>query len=144
MDAPPRCQGLSRHLSLTRDRERDPTDSSPIANIQKTLTNLHLRAQPKLDAVRYKAEAGISRRGYVHHPQLGGARWREEGEQGLMTDTRWAAANVDWDPGSEPTTDEEPSSGEDRSARRRAGPDRDFLTESDNLKWPMGEGWNPL
>ncbi|KAH0834650.1 hypothetical protein J3R83DRAFT_10160 [Lanmaoa asiatica] len=140
-------QGLSRHLSLTRDREREPSDSSPIANIQKTLTNLHLKAQPKLDAVRYKAEAGISKRGYVHHAQLGGTRWREEGEQGLMSDTRWAAANVDRDPDSGPTTDDEPSSGEDRGTRRTAtsaAPYRDSLTKSDNLKWPMGEGWKPL
>lgn len=143
-------QGLSRHLSLTRDRERDHSDSSPIANIQRTLANFQLKAQPKLDAVRYKAEAGFSRRGYVHHSQLGGARWREEGEQGLMTDTRWGAANVNQAPDSAPTTDDEPSSSEDQGARRAAltatsiTPYRDFLTESDNLKWPMGEGWKPL
>lgn len=146
----PSFQGLSRHLSLTRGREREPSDSSPIANIQKTLTNFQLKAQPKLDAVRYKAEAGISKRGYVHHAQLGGTRWREEGEQGLMADTRWTAANIDRDPDSEPTTDDEPSSGEDQGAGRTtmtatsAAPHRDFLTGSDNLKWPMGEGWRPL
>ncbi|KAF8555616.1 hypothetical protein OG21DRAFT_1483754 [Imleria badia] len=143
-------QGLSRHLSLTRGRERDPSDSSPIANIQRTLSNLQLKAQPKLDAVRYKAEAGITKRGYVHHAQLGATRWREEGEQGLMADSRWTAANVDRDPDSEPTTDDEPSSAEDQGARRttksatNAAPYRDFLTESDNLKWPMGEGWKQL
>ena len=143
-------QGLSRHLSLTRGREREPSDSSPMANFQKTLTNFQLKAQPKLDAVRYKAEAGISKRGYVHHAQLGATRWREEGEQGLMADTRWTADNVDRDRDSEPTTDDEPSSGEGQGTRRRtvtatsATPHRDFLTESDNLKWPMGEGWRPL
>lgn len=140
--------GLSRHLSLARERE-EPSDGSPIANIQRTLTHLHLKAQPRLDAVRYKAEAGISRRGYIHHTQLGGARWREEGEQGLMADTRWglAAANVNQDPDSAPTTDDEPSSAEDQGSRRsttRVTPYRDLLTESDNLKWPMGEGWKPL
>ncbi|KAG6370875.1 hypothetical protein JVT61DRAFT_10897 [Boletus reticuloceps] len=139
-------QGLSRHLSLTRNRERDPSDSSPMANFQKTLSQFQLKAQPKLDAVRYKAEAGISKRGYVHHAHLGGTRWREEGEQGLMADTRWSATDVDRDPDSEPTTDDEPSSGEDQVARRTRGaaPYRDSLTESDNLKWPMGEGWKPL
>lgn len=146
----PSYQGLSRHLSLTRGKERDPSDASPIANIQKTLSNLQLKAQPKLDAVRYKAEAGISKRGYVHHSQLGATRWCEEGEQGLMADTRWTAANVDRDMDSEPTTDDEPCSGEHQSARRRTrmatstAPHRDQLTESDNLKWPMGEGWKPL
>ncbi|KAG9311932.1 hypothetical protein JVU11DRAFT_8193 [Chiua virens] len=139
-------QGLSRHLSLTRDRERDPSESSHIANIQKTLTNLQLKAQPKLDAVRYKAEAGISKRGYIHHAQLGGIRWHEEGEQGLMTDTQWAAANVDQDPDSGPTTDDEPSSSDDRATQSatKATTRRHFLAESDNLKWPMGEGWKPL
>jgi len=143
-------QGVSHHLSLMRGRDRERADSSPIANIQKTLTNFQLKAQPKLDAVRYKAEAGISKRGYVHHAQLGGTWWREEGEQGLMADTRWTAADVDRDPDAEPTTDDEPSSSEDRNARRTtakatsAASHREFLTESDNLKWPMGEGWKPL
>jgi hypothetical protein len=131
-----------------RGREREPSDS-PMANIQKTLTNLQLKAQPKLDAVRYKAEAGISKRGYVHHAQLGAIRWREEGEQGLMADTRWTAANVDRDADSEPTTDDEPSPVEGHGARRETRttspePYRDLLTESDNLKWPMGEDWKPL
>ena len=141
-------QGLSRHLSLSRDREREP-DLSPIANIQRTLSHLQLKAQPKLDAVRYKAEAGISRRGYVHHTQLSGTRWREEGEQGLMADTRWSAVNVDQDPDSAPTTDDEPSPAEGQGQRttraaKNSVPYRDILTESDNLKWPMGEGWKPL
>ena len=143
-------RGLSRHLSLTRGREREPSDSSPIANIQKTLTNFQLKAQPKLDAVRYKAEAGFSKRGYVHHTQLSGTRWREEGEEGLMADARWAATNVNRDLDSEPSTDDEPSSGDEQGARRTTktttsvAPYHDFLTESDNLKLPMGEGWKPL
>ena len=67
-----------------------------------------------------------------------------------MTDTRWAAASVNQDPDSAPTTDDEPSSGDDRDPRRTtltatgAIPHRDILAESDNLKWPMGEGWKPL
>ncbi|KIJ63004.1 hypothetical protein HYDPIDRAFT_176112 [Hydnomerulius pinastri MD-312] len=140
-------QGLSRHLSLTRDRD---TADSPMSNIQKTISNLHLKAQPRLEAARYKAEAGFTRRGYVNHAQLGGYRWREEGEEGLMSDTRWAAANVDRDPYYGPTTDDEPSSGDERGGRVKGGGggsryrDQEFLVEADNLKWPAGEGWKPL
>ncbi|KIJ11819.1 hypothetical protein PAXINDRAFT_118627 [Paxillus involutus ATCC 200175] len=134
-------QGLSRHLSLTRDK--DNAETSPMSNIQKTISNLQLKAQPKLEAARYKAEAGISRRGYVNHAQLGGTWWREDGEERLMPDTRWAATNID--PYSEPTTDDEPNSGDDQGKRQTSGVShRDSLTEVDNLKWPAGEGWKPL
>ncbi|KAG2039318.1 hypothetical protein BDR03DRAFT_998938 [Suillus americanus] len=137
-------QGLSRHLSLTRDR--DTTDTSPMSHIQKTISNLQLKAQPKLDAARYKAEAGFSRRGFVHHSHAP-ARWMEEGEQGLMTDTHQEdddGAHVDRDPHTESPTDDEPSSGEDLERMKKSGVHCDFLKETDNLKWPAGEGWRPL
>ncbi|KAG2089349.1 uncharacterized protein F5147DRAFT_587243 [Suillus discolor] len=137
-------QGLSRHISFTRDR--DTTDASPMSHIQKTISNLQLKAQPKLDAARYKAEAGFSRRGFVHHSHAP-ARWMEEGEQGLMTDTRREdddGAHVDRDPNTESPTDDEPSSGEDLERMKNFGVHRDFLKEKDNLKWPAGEGWRPL
>jgi hypothetical protein len=38
-----------------------------MSHIQKTISNLQLKAQPKLDAARYIAEAGFSRRGFAHH-----------------------------------------------------------------------------
>ncbi|KAG1843304.1 hypothetical protein DFJ58DRAFT_747945 [Suillus subalutaceus] len=123
-------QGLSRHISLTRDR--DTTDTSPMSHIQKTISNLQLKAQPKLDAARYKAEA---------------ARWMEEGEQGLMTDTHQDdddGAHVDRDPYTDSPNDDEPSSGEDLERMKNSGIHRDFLKETDNLKWPTGEGWKPL
>ncbi|KAG1890478.1 uncharacterized protein F5891DRAFT_1071994 [Suillus fuscotomentosus] len=137
-------QGLSRHISFTRDR--DATDASPMSHIQKTISNLQLKAQPKLDAARYKAEAGLSRRGFVHHSHAP-ARWMEEGEQGLMTDTHREdddGAHVDRDPNTESPTDDEPSSGEDLARMKNSGVHRDFLKEKDNLKWPAGEGWRPL
>ncbi|KAG1808155.1 hypothetical protein EV424DRAFT_1646874 [Suillus variegatus] len=137
-------QGLSRHISFTRDR--DTTDASPMSHIQKTISNLQLKAQPKLDAARYKAEAGLSRRGFVHHSHAP-ARWMEEGEQGLMTDTHREdddGAHVDRDPNTESPTDDEPSSGEDLERMKNSGVHRDFLKEKDNLKWPVGEGWRPL
>ena len=67
-----------------------------------------------------------------------------------MADARWAATNVNRDLDSEPSTDDEPSSGDEQGARRTTktttsvAPYHDFLTESDNLKLPMGEGWKPL
>ncbi|OBZ66295.1 hypothetical protein A0H81_13817 [Grifola frondosa] len=55
-----------------------------LANIQKTLTSLQLRPQPHFGAARYKAEARLTRRGFVQHSQHG-TRWiREEREEGLM------------------------------------------------------------
>ncbi|KAI0058536.1 hypothetical protein BV25DRAFT_1902095 [Artomyces pyxidatus] len=64
---------LSRHTSMSqRDpRERpwdrdDLSEPSPVAHFQKTLSGLG----PKIDAARYKAEAGLSKRGY--------GRWGEE------------------------------------------------------------------
>jgi hypothetical protein len=61
-------------MSLTtHNRRRDslskegingaPRDDSTISNIKNTLMGLH----PKLEAARYKAEAGLSRRGFVSH-----------------------------------------------------------------------------
>jgi hypothetical protein len=150
-------QGLSRHVSLTRDRGKDldhgSTDASPISHIQKTISNLQLKAQPRLDAARYKAEAGLNRRGFVPHSP--GGRWMEEGERGLMTDTdtRWEeaddGAHVDVDRDTDlyldpPSADDKPSSEEDRERMEDSGVCRDFLKEADNLKWPAGEGWRPL
>ncbi|KAH7925060.1 hypothetical protein BV22DRAFT_1119794 [Leucogyrophana mollusca] len=133
-------QGLSRHLSLSRE-----TDTSPIANLQRTFTSLQQKARPKFDVARYKAEAGLTRRGYVNHSQLGGpgARWMEEGEERLMVDSRWAAAGVDRDPHPAPDTDD--SSGDERASNAKNGAVLpDYLKQADNLKWPAGEGWKPL
>ncbi|KAI6158111.1 hypothetical protein BKA82DRAFT_22120 [Pisolithus tinctorius] len=140
----PSYQGLSRHVSLTRGS--DTTDSSPMSNIQKTISNLQSKAQPKLDAVRYKAEAGISRRGFVNHAQFGSSmRWRGEDEEGLMADTQGITADVDQDPNLQSVTDNDLSSGEDREARTRAEDShRRFIREADNLKLPPGEGWAQL
>ena len=135
-----RNASLSHRPSLTRRRE----DASPMSNIQKTISDLQLKAQPKLDAVRYKAEAGISRRGYVSHAHIGpGAKWRDEGEEGLMEDSRWATATVDQDAYTDPVTDDEPGLWDGRDDRvYRGRPRAEFV--ADNLKWPAGEGWTQL
>ncbi|KAH8089862.1 hypothetical protein BXZ70DRAFT_954193 [Cristinia sonorae] len=89
-----RHSSLSRHLSLSSPPYNGDhrgtgvgagaslSDSSPIAGLQKTFNNLTMKAQPKLDAARYKAEAGFSRRGFVPH---GNGNWmRREGEERLI------------------------------------------------------------
>lgn len=55
-----------------KDRERDKdknTAAMPLSlsALQRSLSTLHARAQPVLDRARYKAEAGLSRRGFVPH-----------------------------------------------------------------------------
>lgn len=56
-----------------KDRERDKDKSASAAMplslsaLQRSLSTLHARAQPVLDRARYKAEAGLSRRGFVPH-----------------------------------------------------------------------------
>ncbi|KAI0777827.1 hypothetical protein BD413DRAFT_519934 [Trametes elegans] len=96
---------LSRHLSLSSNRERDRqrdrdrdrgegrdrsrdsafTDSA-IGSLQKTISNLQLRAQPALDAARFKAEGAFSRRGFVQHGPHGPRWMRAEGEARLIDD----------------------------------------------------------
>jgi len=97
-----------------------PHDPLPhMSNIQRTIANL----QPRLDALRfdgskarYKAEAGLSRRGFVRDSSRG-----REDQEGLM-----------------------PSSGEDAGVDSAVEDEDGFWKEKDNLKWPAGEGWKPL
>ena len=100
---------LTRHLSLSA---REPM----LDDMRGTLS-----------AVRYKAEAGISRRGWV--PRL-------EREERLIANRR----ENDGLP-STPSSDDglgvdAESPGE---AERRRGP-----LERDEMKWPAGDGWSPL
>lgn len=51
-----------------RDREKDKSAVPlSLSALQRSLSTLHARAQPVLDRARYKAEAGLSRRGFVPH-----------------------------------------------------------------------------
>ncbi|KAI0634660.1 hypothetical protein C8Q77DRAFT_1103458 [Trametes polyzona] len=112
----PPNMSLSRHLSLssTRERERERQrgresrersregssgafPETAIGSLQKTLTSLQLRAQPALDAARYKAEGAFSRRGFVQHGSHGPRWMREEGEARLMDDVDDAFADADVD-----------------------------------------------
>jgi len=140
-----------------------------MANIQRTLTSLQQKAQPKLDAARYKAEAGLSKRGYVHHAHH--SPWVEEGEVGLMPRGRRGGGEKDYgDGGQDDGDDDDEGAGVDQDYGYGAGQvvtdtdtDGDELSEeekekdrerrvragwdkgtNDNLKWPAGEGWKPL
>ena len=107
---------LSRHLSLTPRESRwdDMRDT--------------------FSAVRYKAEAGISRRGWV--PGL-------EREERLITERRESGVGSGVGGGVPSTSSSEDGLGVDAEspagrARRRTS------LERDEMKWPAGDGWRPL
>ena len=161
---------LSRHLSLSsnrqrdrereqdrdRDRDRERGRDAFSDTLSKTFTNLQLRAQPALDTARYKAEGAFSRRGFVQHG-AGGPRWmREEGERGLMDDVE-GSPGPDEDADSSLDHDPDGDSVEERARRwQEGGVDvavvgreegkggKRMVLERDDLKWPAGDGWRPL
>ncbi|KDQ23489.1 hypothetical protein PLEOSDRAFT_1079586 [Pleurotus ostreatus PC15] len=124
---------LSRHVSMSASTPspRAPHYRNSAQNVggvdngespfHRTLATLQPKLdalQPKLDKVRYKAEAGLSRRGFVRE-----RGWREgEDEQGT-------------------------ANGNDERGRRLNGPrepGQPLFSEKDNLKLPPGDGWKPL
>lgn len=128
--------------------------SEPIANLQKTLTNLHQKAQPHFDSARYKAEAAFNPRGFVQHSQSS-TRWTsQEGEERLISDDDDGGEGKD-DSESQ-IQDVEESDGEkdwnERLRRLKMGEGLDdhqadsnrLGLERDDLKWPVGEGWKRL
>jgi hypothetical protein len=138
--------------------------SSPMIQIQKTLTQLQNKAGPKLDKARFKAEAGISKRGYVRG--IGGKGDGEgligaggDGEDGGYGDESGYAYGEEKDSGvySASESDEDDRgvgrvrglgsgkgdvNGHDNNRWKR----EEMLREKDSLKWPVGdgEGWKPL
>ncbi|KAG6812626.1 hypothetical protein H0H92_001845 [Tricholoma furcatifolium] len=96
--------------------------------------------QPRLEKARYKAEAGLSRRGFVRGDhESGWIKGPEETEDLLESDCspfddetkRWRGRGMeyDYDP---PSVD---TASDDSSPTRR---------ERDILKWPVEEGWRRL
>jgi hypothetical protein len=110
-----------------------------VKNIRKTLSAL----QPKLDTARYKAEAGLSKRGYVNHtsPSVvatpGFKKWAEEGEQRLI-DADEDGVTVDGSSMSFEDDSESLSGHYDNVRHSRNG------LERDEMKLPAGDGWGPL
>lgn len=133
----PAFPSLSRQLS-SPSRRRDSASvnapTSPMAHLQRTLTSL----QPKLEAARYKAEAGFSKKGYVHHPHR--SPWVEEGEEGLMPASRAKKElGIDWQ------TDEEGDGGGIDSSFGDEEPGQDSIARGrSGEQWPVGEGYKPL
>jgi len=80
-----------------------------------------------LSAVRYKAEAGISRRGWV---------------PGLDRDERLMADRRDSE-GAPSASSSEDGLGVDAESLEDEGRRRGSL-ERDEMKWPAGNGWRPL
>jgi hypothetical protein len=115
---------------------------SGLTNIQRTLAKLDAiqpriassldALQPHLDRARYKAEAGISWRGYLTHHGLGG-KWaggNGEGEESLINGQKSAESVT--------SENAEDSEGDGDTNKDRGGVD------ADNLKWRADEGWNQL
>ncbi|KAI0052003.1 hypothetical protein FA95DRAFT_1553977 [Auriscalpium vulgare] len=123
---------VSRHLSLsardtssrTWDRDRDEVspERSPMMHFQKTLSGLG----PRLDAARFKAEAGLNRRGY--------GRWREDAQQQRLVSTGELPSASSSEEGL--GMDESLTDGEDGAKKGDV--------ERDDMKWPAGDGWKPL
>lgn len=162
-----------------KDRERDKDKSASAAMplslsaLQRSLSTLHARAQPVLDRARYKAEAGLSRRGFVPHSHsrvyddareeegvghlvahgTGGTAESEDtlGSVGSMGDG--TELGVDRGMGGMGGMDGGgpgwESDGSERGGRGRTGSGyafgRERERERDSLKLPVeGEGWRPL
>jgi hypothetical protein len=134
---------LSRHLSLnsrprrsaSRERARD---DSPVSSIQRAFANLGVKAQPKIEAAMYKAEAGLSKRGYVPHHHRKDDYGMARGDRG---EERLFEQNGE---GEEVVAADEESSDEEETRRRLkldggAGASQD---EDRGRRWK--EGWKPL
>ncbi|KAJ3721990.1 hypothetical protein C8R42DRAFT_669010 [Lentinula raphanica] len=173
---------LSRHMSLstpshtnTRRHQREVSSSgstvglgsssdnplkSLAASLQPQLLSMQQQLQPHLDKARYKAEAGLTKRGFVrdHKPLM---KPREE-EEGLMQNGRadgWEQLSVADDDSDEGDESYERVRQHDRKGRSLTNGSMSGGTlggwngsmapvgiEKDNLKWPVGEddGWKPL
>ena len=174
--------GVSRHLSLSthsssaRARRSDSFGGGKdgMANLREPIVGLKdklLGLRPGLDAARYKAEAGLSRRGFVNHRN--GSFFREESEDRLVADLTGddsvgeSALEDEGGFGQDvdgPSVDRDypGESDEERRARisrdggramsengRRSGEGRykrPWEVERDEMKWPVapGEGWTQL
>ncbi|KZT07848.1 uncharacterized protein LAESUDRAFT_742648 [Laetiporus sulphureus 93-53] len=144
---------LSRHSSLSARSRHSDGIAEPIANLQRTLSTLHQKAQPRLDSARFKAEAAFAPRGFVQHSQPG-SRWlRQEGEERLMSEDETDTGRDDESVGQDVEETESEKERNERLRKLRLG-NRDEVpavdrpqqvgVERDDLKWPAGNGWKRL
>lgn len=171
--------GAGSLFDRDKDRERDKDKSASAAMplslsaLQRSLSTLHARAQPVLDRARYKAEAGLSRRGFVPHAHnrlYDDERGEEEGVGHLVAHGTGGTAESEdtlgsvesmgdgtelgMDRGGPGGVDFDESDGSERgglgvSGRGRTGSGsafgRERERERDSLKLPVErEGWRPL
>ncbi len=87
-----------------------------------------------LSAVRYKAEAGISRRGWVPGLERDERLIAERRESGSGSAGRGGVPSASSSEDGLGVDTESPAGG----ARRRTS------LERDEMKWPTGDGWSPL
>ncbi|KAG6820395.1 hypothetical protein H0H93_001165 [Arthromyces matolae] len=131
-------------LGLDREKEKQERDLEEKEKDRESPLGKFARSwQPRLERARYKAEAGLSRRGYVRDRSR--SKGPEDTEDLLHTDPFGgtsskfgrAYAGQDYDP---PSVDGSAyaSSGNSPSPHRGI--------ERDGMKWPVaeGEGWRPL
>jgi hypothetical protein len=87
-----------------------------------------------LSAVRYKAEAGISRRGWV--PGL-------ERDERLIVERKESGSGSGGRAGVPSASSSEDGLGVDAELPA-GGARRHTSSEQDEMKWPAGDGWSPL
>lgn len=158
--------GVSRHLSLSlrgagpRTRRADSAGAAGeggMAQLKDGLKDRILGLQPKIDAARYKAEAGLSRRGFVNYRS--GSVFREEGEERLVDESdeegdgegyfgngSGNGRRADGVGEDAPTSVDVEESEDERGPGGRGRERRAWEVERDEMKWPVapGEGWAPL
>ncbi|KAG5640863.1 hypothetical protein DXG03_006805 [Asterophora parasitica] len=168
-DDPPDKQGaeLSRRITLSTGGHRRQSSlslastasfgsskSTPeqlIGVTGESFSKIARTWQPRLEKARYKAEAGLSKRGYVSSPR---SRSKGAGEQEELLDHghgRWEATDNVFEPPSVDGLSLDGSvSGDEREQRRGKGGDREIIQgfgrERDEMKWPVqeAEGWRRL
>lgn len=165
---------FDRDRDRDKDKDREKTAAPlplSLSALQRSLSTLHARAQPVLDRARYKAEAGLSRRGFVPHSHsrvyddareeegVGhlvahgtGGTAESEDTLGSVESMGGTDVGVGVDRGGPGGVDFDESDGSERgglgvSGRGRTGSGYAFgrERERDSLKLPVeGEGWRPL
>lgn len=123
--------------------------------IQRKLAELQLKAEnalPKFEAARYKAEAGISKRGFIQgSPSRGGdsrhrsnSRPRGEDREGLMSGYDDLYGDHGGSDGELVGRNGLSVDSGDESCFRGREDKKGGVKERDDLKWLAGEGWKEL
>lgn len=141
-----------QHSTPERERERDRDRPAPLSfsALQRTFSQLHSKAQPtldKLDRTRYKAEAGLTRRGFVPSNHSGLLQKEAGDEDENDVDGRRGPGDAYDDAGISADLDGDLDgwSEEDDGPGRRGRPRYSERGRArDDLKLPEGEGWTQL